>query len=93
MDFKCIVCDNDIKQLDKPLPASKSWQGMYSDGIVDVISAGYGSKLDGDMFVIAICDKCINKKTLEGKAHFVGDYMMNQEPEINKYEYYPLKDD
>ena len=93
MDFKCICCDKDIKELDTPLPAGKAWQGMYSNGIVDTISAGYGSKLDGDMFCIAVCDKCINQKTLEGKTYFVGDYMMNQEQELNKYEYIPLKDE
>ena len=33
---------------------------MIDDGIIHIIDAGYGSKHDGDKFVIAICDECIS---------------------------------
>ncbi|HUX56225.1 MAG TPA: hypothetical protein VMV77_04580 [Bacteroidales bacterium] len=50
-------------------PESAMWDG----GIVDKIAAGYGSDLDGNMYLIAICDKCVigNKDKIE----FVGTYM------------------
>lgn len=89
MDFKCVVCETDIKEISEIEPSLKSCkpeQGMYSNGVVDKIAAGYGSLLDGNMHIIAICDKCLNEKTLKGITPFVGDYMR---PEIT--DYMPLK--
>ena len=34
---------------------------MISNGIIQIIEAGYGSKHDGDQLIIAICDDCIMK--------------------------------
>jgi len=51
---------------------------MWGGGIVGNISAGYGSNLDGECYVIAICDKCTNIKKLDGTIAHVGNYM---EPE------------
>jgi len=33
-------------------------------GVVEKISAGYGSSLDGNQYVLAICDSCIMEKEL-----------------------------
>ncbi len=49
---------------------------MWGDGVVGNISAGYGSKKDGDCYVIAICDECVEAKKLNGTIAHVGDYMM-----------------
>jgi hypothetical protein len=63
---------------------------MWGDGIVGNISAGYGSKRDGDCYVIAICDECIEAKKLNGTVAHIGDYMMpdyykeNEEEESRK---------
>lgn len=48
---------------------------MFNDGVVDRIAAGYGSLLDGNRHIIAICDKCLNEKTLKGVTPFVDNYM------------------
>lgn len=72
---KCICCDFDIEQIHIPLKSEESWGGMWRDGIVEKISAGYGSSLDGDMFVIALCDICIAQKLSEGTIEYVGNYM------------------
>lgn len=75
---KCICCEKLIERLypDHGVDAQKPWQGMWSNGIVDRIEAGYGSLVDGDMFIIAICDTCIDRKAKEGIAIWAGNYMM-----------------
>lgn len=50
---------------------NRSWR----DGLVANVSAGYGSKYDGSMYVIAICDNCIEKKHNSGVIAFIGDYL------------------
>ena len=57
---KCVCCEKEIT----PLASSKCdpANAMWHDGVVDRIGAGYGSKFDGDVFLIAICDDCISKK-------------------------------
>ena len=48
---------------------------MWNDGVVNKISAGYGSIHDGDEFIIAICDDCIAKKKATGNIAYVDNYM------------------
>jgi len=67
--YQCVVCEKDIPEVHGPF--EKDWEGMWNGGIVDKIAAGYGSKIDGDMFVIAICDECVIEKNLK----WVGNYM------------------
>jgi len=43
---------------------------MVDDGVIGEISAGYGSSLDGDIWLIAICDQCLREKGLK-----IGRYM------------------
>lgn len=51
----CIKCNKEIQSV-----KNMWWNG----GIVNKIIAGYGSKLDGDVYLISICDEC-TKKYLE----------------------------
>jgi hypothetical protein len=48
---------------------------MWKDGVVDLISAGYGSIHDGDEFIIAICDECLNKKIMTGHIAYIDNYV------------------
>jgi hypothetical protein len=48
---------------------------MVNDGIIQVIAAGYGSIHDGDMFIIAICDQCINLKIEDSSLLVYDNYM------------------
>jgi hypothetical protein len=67
--MNCLICNNPVNQLDpnnrdftEPIP----WSEMYDDGTVDLVIPGYGSKRDGQWLCIALCDKCIDEKTLQG---------------------------
>jgi hypothetical protein len=66
----CVKCNFEIKPIE-PTHHSKPESAMWDGGIVDKIAANYGSILDGDMFIIAICDKCVQ----ESKLDYVGNYM------------------
>lgn len=69
-DFICISCKtNEIKQLDSGyVKVTELGNGMWSDGTVERISFGYGSKNDCKSFYIAICDDCINQLEKDGFA-------------------------
>ena len=61
---------------------------MWSGGIVSKISAGYGSVLDGDQFIVAICDECIKEKMEDGTIAYISNYMMSHESikeDLDKY--------
>jgi len=73
-DRPCICCGEKIKPI-HPEMNHFPQTGMYENGIVDKISAGFGSQFDGDMFIIAICDKCIEKLKKENKIEYAGNYM------------------
>ncbi len=66
---------------------------MIDNGIIHIIDAGYGSKHDGDQFVIAICDKCIKTNLEDATLLYYGSYMfateefVEQERERSKQKY------
>ena len=66
---------------------------MIDNGIIHIIDAGYGSKHDGDQFVIAICDKCIKINLEDATLLYYGNYMFStdgfveQEREKSKQRY------
>lgn len=70
----CIKCDVEIVEFH---PAEKSKEnpeiGMYDSGAVDTIGVGFGSDFDGNIYLIGICDKCIEKHT--DKIKLTGTYL------------------
>ena len=56
---------------------------MVSDGIIQIIDAGYGSKSDGDQFIIAICDDCIKENLEDGTLLYFGNYMSSYFTKVN----------
>ena len=48
---------------------------MVEGGIIQIIDAGYGSKHDGDQFILAICDDCIKENSEDGTILYYGSYM------------------
>lgn len=48
---------------------------MIDGGIIHIIDAGYGSKYDGDQFIIAICDDCIKSNLEDATLLYWGNYM------------------
>lgn len=49
----------------------------FNDGMAAGISCGYGSRLDGNVYMIALCDACAKQKQVEGKLTFVYNYIPN----------------
>ena len=72
---KCICCGFEIKELDKRFknqrdnPENSMWDG----GTVERIHMPYGSLLDGDIYIIGLCDECIKKN--EERIFYMGDYL------------------
>ena len=65
-DKICCVCrTNIIKPLyppeEIPINPLEQGQGPWNDGLVKVVSAGYGSRHDLESYIIAICDPCLTK--------------------------------
>jgi hypothetical protein len=52
---------------------------MVDNGIIQIIDAGYGSKHDGDQFIIAICDDCIKENKENGTLLYYNNYMHSGE--------------
>lgn len=73
----CICCGKEIHMLDTNANPGNSnpESDMWNDGVVASISAGYGSLLDGNVYLIAICDKCLERKNKEGSVVYLYDYM------------------
>jgi len=56
---------------------------MVNNGIIHIIDAGYGSKHDGDQFIIAICDDCI-KENLQDSTLLYYDSMFDREEYVEE---------
>ena len=67
--MKCFCCGSGVE----PLYKSTDEKGMWNNGVVDKISVNYGSKFDGESFLIAICDNCIESRKQRLKP--IGNYM------------------
>jgi len=57
---------------------------MIDNGIIHIIDAGYGSKHDGDQFILAICDDCIKTNLEEATILYYGNYMYKYEPFVEE---------
>lgn len=59
----CIVCDKAITKLcpEHSTDNRANPEEMWNGGIVGEVVAGYGSKHDCDLFLVAICDMCIER--------------------------------
>jgi hypothetical protein len=62
---------NNDKKLDQSDPSSFMWNG----GVVEKMSAGFGSINDGDVFYIGICDNCIKDNYKNGRLIYKKNYM------------------
>lgn len=52
---------------------------MVDNGIIQIIDAGYGSKHDGDQFIIAICDDCVYEKLKDHTVLYYNNYMYGKD--------------
>lgn len=62
MGFICVCCQKEsIKnQENYDIDYRNPIQGVYNDGAVFQMNAGFGSKFDLDSFLGGICDSCIH---------------------------------
>ena len=69
-DRVCCVCkEKNIKGIHvETLDPLKQENGMWSDGVVEKITFGYGSIHDMKTYYIAVCDDCIVELEKEGFA-------------------------
>lgn len=71
-NLKCICCGTNVQLLDLGCESdSPPEHGMWEDGMVDKVTAGYGSKFDCDRFLIAMCDSCIEEKVKDDTLVFL----------------------
>lgn len=67
-------------------PESQVW----NNGIIDSLSAGYGSIFDGNVYYIGICDECVNINTHNGRLRFSSNYLgfgdVFTKEELSKFE-------
>lgn len=71
---RCICCLVEIPPIEYD-GGDIPWTGMWNGGIVDRIAANYGSVLDGNIYVIAVCDSCIKQKEADGIVQYTSNYM------------------
>jgi hypothetical protein len=70
------VKEEDVKEEDLIWDENRAIdRHMVDDGIIHIINAGYGSKHDGDQFIIAICDDCISENLRDQTLLYYGNYM------------------
>lgn len=81
--INCICCGTIIESNGNSIKDSAPQQRMWDSGLVDKVSAGYGSDFDGDFFYMGICDICIKEKLLDGSIFYGGDYIS---PSVDKME-------
>ena len=79
----CICCskkiepiyNDDILEEELIFESEQKGKGMWNDGILGTISAGYGSNKDGDVYKVAICDDCLEIKINTGVVAVVANYI------------------
>jgi hypothetical protein len=75
-----IVKDDEGKEIRQEKVSNRMW----GDGIVQILSAGYGSNHDTEQFILAICDSCVTKKKEEGTLLYFGNYMSPKSKWVNE---------
>jgi hypothetical protein len=75
----CVCCGKELHQSmseEKITITSVNYQPFH-DGMAGRISCGYGSNKDCNVYMIAICDECIDKKIAEERLVFSYNCMPN----------------
>lgn len=73
----CVVCKKEVDVIYHPEGVTITCVNHvnFGDGIAGRIEAGYGSTLDGNMYMIAICDDCARKAQTDGRLTYVDNYI------------------
>lgn len=74
--MKCICCEKEIRPTDLGMYEPEEFeQQMWDGGTVDKLYMPYGSRFDGKVFLIAICDDCVEEKSKERIIRPKGEYI------------------
>jgi hypothetical protein len=58
----CFGCGKEITKFETNVGKSiHPEHDIWNNAVVDILSAGFGSKFDGNVYIIALCDDCIEK--------------------------------
>jgi hypothetical protein len=65
--YKCICCGFEIKPVDPEwVEEINPEENMWIGGVVVKTHMPFGSSLDSNVYIIGICDKCIEQKEKRG---------------------------
>ena len=74
----CICCGRQLETADREeFTVNTVDRHGFHHGMAASISCGYGSVLDCNVYMIALCDDCAKEKQAEGKLIFVYNYMLS----------------
>jgi hypothetical protein len=74
----CVICGVDIKdtfEREEDITEENVNGISFDIGAATKIAYGYGCQLDGNIYLIAICEICTKQKESEGKLIFVRNYI------------------
>jgi hypothetical protein len=73
----CICCGKELRQSlnEEKISVRSIDVNPFNDGMAGRISCGYGSNKDCNVYMIAVCDECIDKKIDEKRLVFSYNYM------------------
>lgn len=73
----CIICGAEISDTfgGEEINAGNVDCISSSDGAIGKISYGYGSELDGNVYIIGICKACTKKEMSKGRISYMYNYL------------------
>ena len=75
----CISCGKKLKRSDwddGPDITPQTAEGVnISGGTAARIDCGYGSRLDGNMYIVAVCDDCLKKAKVAKRITYLGNFI------------------
>lgn len=74
----CILCGDKLKptwHAEEGITPQTAESINISGGTATSISCGYGSRLDGNMYIIAVCDRCLKKAHEAKRVTHIGNFI------------------
>jgi len=70
-EIKCSFCPNVLKVMNLEENKEELEKAVVYGGAINWFTIGYGSDLDGKIFLLAICDDCLRKTTPLDCKHYL----------------------
>ena len=74
----CLVCGKRLKRSDdkdEGITPQTAGQVNISGGTAANLDCGYGSRLDGNMYIVAACDDCLKKAKVAKRITYLGNFI------------------